>query len=161
MSLERASEVPEKIRRDQNTLVILGNGVIVFGLWTFAKTLLSWFLNPAYFSQQTDQTISVLVFNIMVVIVLVMDLLLRLFVGLSARNAGLGKRTNIVYVGAAVILLLLNVLSTGGIMYQFTAAGERTFDSIITLIISITSMIILLDLIVASVKVKIRSRHAD
>ena len=161
MSAERTIEVPEKIRRDQHTLVILGNGIIVFGLWSFAKSLLSWFLNPAYYSQQTDPTISALAINIMVAIILVVDLLLRLFVGLSARNAGLGKRAHIAYIGAAVFLLLLNVLSTVGVMYQLTVAGERAFDSIIALIISVTSMAILLDLIVASVKVKIRSRHAD
>ena len=151
----------EKIRRDQHTLVILGNGVMLFGVWSFVKAILVLWLNPSVYMQRADPSAEKITIVIAVVIVLVVDLLLRFFVGRSARNAGLGKKTHIVYIGAAVILMILYLISTGGMLYQVVTLQDNWFERIINLIIDITSFVILLELIVASVKVKRRSRHAD
>ena len=151
----------EKIRRDQHTLVILGNGVILFGVWSFVKAILSLWLTPSVYMQGADPSVGKITIVIAVLIALVVDLLLRFFVGRSARNVGLGKKTHIAYIGAAVLLMILYVISTGGMFYQFFVQQNNMFESLINLIIDITSFIILLELVIASVKVKRRSRHAD
>ena len=43
---DQNKELQREIRRHQNTLYVLGIGVIIFGLWTFARAFLSVVMEP-------------------------------------------------------------------------------------------------------------------
>ncbi len=85
-----------KTRRLENNLVTLGTGIIAFGLWAFIKLLLTvMFLGSAYFADSPEEQRLAVVIATWVVAVL--TLLMYVWIGLSARAEGKGKRKKPVY----------------------------------------------------------------
>ena len=151
----------KELRKNQHLLAILGAGVIAFGFWTMIKTILVFALqtdrimtlmeksNPDLSSSDmTAVIISVLVF-------LVADLSVRLYIGLSARAEGLGKKSGRVYLVLTVLLIagavLIEVLAvTGFDMEDY----DSVLDVGVTFLVGLTSLIVLLELRISAIRVK-------
>lgn len=144
----------EQIRRHQNTLVILGTGVIIFGVWSFVKMIAYYFLNPAYIQEYADRSIPMGLFFGTLYVFLAVDLLLRVYVGLSARAVGFGRKNRTAYLAACGLILVLHGMAVASGVWQMRTLDGMTADRIISFIIDLTAVIILLELIIASVKLK-------
>lgn len=141
-----------KLRRYQNLLTVSGLGVIVFGLWSVIKTLLVLFMQEDTLDDIPDSTVIRVIFFAILGVVLLVDLLLRLFVGLSARAEGFGKKKSVVYIIFAFLLAIVSLVSVVMIFFDM---DETSIDElIVSVIVEGTSLIVVIELLVAAFNVK-------
>ena len=150
-----------EIRRNQNNLIILGTGVLAFAVWTVVRSLIQYMLQSTEIKNlvsgmvaedQVNWVMTVIV--IIIVVTLAVDLILRMIVGFSARAEGKGKKKRLGYLVAAVILIVVHVLNISQYIMLVIADTEQIMECIIGAIIEVTSVITLLQLIIASVRFK-------
>ncbi len=88
------TDLQREIRRHQNTLYVLGIGVIVFGLWTFARAFLATVVEPVdeslFADSGVDEDFGVFVIYVLLFVTYGIDILIRLWVGIKAIRAGKG-----------------------------------------------------------------------
>lgn len=88
------TDLQREIRRHQNTLYVLGIGVIVFGLWTFARAFLATVVEPVdeslFADSGVDEDFGVFVIYVLLFMTYGIDILIRLWVGIKAIRAGKG-----------------------------------------------------------------------
>ena len=154
-----------KLRRNQNTLIIVGTGTIAFGVWSFVKTLgMTLITRPdnisGYMSAMqsggveiTDMSETAMFWTTVVIsgILLIIDVSARLFVGFSAISVGRGKRHSRWYIVIALLMILGSVISVLMILYNNSAVSNNTFSGVI---IELTSTIMLIEMLAASVRVR-------
>lgn len=158
-----------QIRRYRDTLIVVGNGIILFGIWSMVKLLGSFFLLK-------DETIAAMrmvggegmeelpdpvVFYItlaMVVLFMLIILAIRTYVGLSAISEGRGKKRRRLYLPIAVIMIISGISSF--FTNFFSVSEEPTYgalsqDTTISgLIIELTSVIMLTEMVVSAVRIR-------
>ena len=167
------------LRRNQNTLIITGTGMIVFMLWSMVKAFWLLFIRRERVltelfqifdeggfdhSQFSDDTIF-LVILVLVALVLALDLLIKLFVGLSAISEGKGKKRGRIYVVLIWILIVVGVcrmiVGRGDDEAASSLNGVLSYDgSIPSMIIELTSLIMMIQMGVDSIKVKMLNRQS-
>lgn len=156
-----------ELRRHQNTLVIIGSGVIMFGLWSVIKTIAFSILNREEVLQmvsggvalsETDQKVYLLIYYIFMAILLLIDLSFRVYVGRSARREGRGrkrKRDGVAYLVIAALIALFCVIGTVADVMEILDLSSAT-DNILSLLVSVfidvTSFITMVELIRAAVR---------
>ena len=157
------------LRRYENTLVIVGTGVIMYGIWSVAKSLFlilqdsSGIIGEFYTSLEERRMSPPEMFMVNVILysmigaVLAADIALRLYVGRSARDEGLGKKDKgygyIVIAGLMTGMTLLSVvISAAGFRNGIVINDIEEF--IITAIVELTSAITLIEMILSALKVK-------
>lgn len=143
-------------RRLENNLVTLGTGIIAFGLWAFIKLLLTvMFVGSAYFEDTAEERR--LAVMIATWVVAILTLLMYVWLGLSARAEGKGKKKSPFYL---IVVGLISLYSIVGILlatlYLFTEFIniEDPLTIIVTIIIDVTRMIFLIELIYSSVSLR-------
>lgn len=166
--LQKAEEEPGvKYRRIRNVLSTAGFGVIAFGIWSIIRVVLrvafSRQAQPDIDPNELDSMISqpgddvktfLLVLLILVIVFSAIEIALRLFVGLSARSEGRGKKKSIAYVIVAGILIPYYVIS---VIYNFMSFDyvNGIVDNIISMIMDITSTIALIEVFVAAIRIRV------
>ena len=166
--LLKAEEEPGvKYRRIRNVLSTAGFGVIAFGIWSIIRVVLrvafSRQAQPDIDPNELDSMISqpgddvktfLLVLLILVIVFAAIEIALRLFVGLSARSEGRGKKKSIAYVIVAGILIPYYILS---VIYNFMSFDyvNGIVDNIISMIMDITSTIALIEVFVAAIRIRV------
>lgn len=155
--------VEEKLRRYQNTLVIAGTGVIVFGIWSVVKVILAIFLMPPWYEEllksARENQVDIQMIKWFLVIMPVLSLLLRLYVGGSARAEGLGRRSGRGYLAVGILLslfALLNLIYDGAV---FDLAADDLVDQVAQTLLDLTSLSALLEVIVSGFRVKTLARR--
>ena len=141
-----------KMRRYQNLLTISGLGVIVFGVWTVLKTILLLFLKEDALAGLPDNSTVRIIFFAILTAVMLIDFLIRLFVGLSARAEGFGKKKGYAYIFFAILLALMSLISL--VLVFFDAGEQSILELAISVIVETTSMIVSIELLVAAFTVK-------
>lgn len=145
-------------RRLQDSLVVIGTGILVFGAWTLLKFLLLIFLQDAesqrQFFHMDQEDVPLYIIYIALGIIATFDLGSRLFVYLSARAEGFGRRKGYAYLLIAGIMAILSTLSVITAAQALVAIDAGFFESLVTLTIEGTSAVILVMLIVNSVRLK-------
>ena len=114
-----------QIRRLKDTLTIAGSAVIAFSIWSLAKigmflsfvdqNTLSWLLGL------DKESLTIAVYVSLIVVALV-DVSVRVYVGMSARAEGRGMKKNPFYLGVAAIVALANALSLVAIALSASSA---------------------------------------
>lgn len=141
-----------KMRRYQNLLTVSGLGVIIFGLWSVLKTILLLFLKEGILKELPDDTIvRVIVFAFLGGVLLV-EFLIRLFVGLSARAEGFGKKKGYAYIVVAILMALASLFSL--VMIFFDMNDQSITELIVSVIVEATSLVVTIELLVAAFTVK-------
>ena len=141
-----------KMRRYQNLLTVSGLGVIIFGLWTVLKTILLLFLQEDMVDDLPDGLFYRVLFFTLIGGVLLIDFLIRLFVGLSARAEGFGKKKGYGYIVVAILIAIASLVS---LVLIFFDMGDRSIlELIVSFIVEATSMIATVELLVAAFTVK-------
>lgn len=145
-----------KMRRYQNLLTVSGLGVIAFALWSVLKTIMLMVMKKDDFGKifddiSDDATLKTIVI-VTIAVVLLVDLLIRLFVGLSARAEGFGKKKGYAYIVFAVLLAILSLVS---LVLIFFDVGEKSITELtVSVIVEATSLIVIIELLVAAFTVK-------
>nr|WP_316623417.1 hypothetical protein [uncultured Ruminococcus sp.] len=141
-----------KMRRYQNLLTVSGLGVIIFGLWTALKTILLLFLQEDMVDDLPDGLFYRVLFFTLIGGVLLIDFLIRLFVGLSARAEGFGKKKGYGYIVVAILIAIASLASL--VLIFFDTADRSILELIVSFIVEATSMIATVELLVAAFTVK-------
>lgn len=158
-----------KIRKSQNTLIVVGTGTVLFGIWDVVKVLSVLFMRKKetvegmrestgeFFAEYSDAK----VFTITLVIFLLFLLILlsvRTFVGLSALSEGRGLRRRRLYIPIAVVMIILDIMV---LIFNFFKAGKENAgvallgdNTLSGLIVELTSMIMLAEMVVAAVRIR-------
>ena len=145
-----------ELRRGQNSLFILGGGVITFGLWSIVKSIMYFVVDPSRFFHIDDipQEYRLLTLTIMYGIVALtvgLDIGLRIYVGLSARAEARGKKKSRAYIIVAAVMATGNLLFFGGALlltiFYADAAPDNILDTLVSAIVDATALITLIELV--------------
>ena len=138
------------LRRNQDTLVIVGTGVIIFGVWSLLKTLFALLLNMGDLYELIKEEKSPegrIVIFIAVTLVLVIDLAFRVSVGLSAIAVGRGKKSRFIFVAGALMLAFSSAATVVAQIKGIVTGAEITLISHVAAAVEFTSLITLTQLI--------------
>lgn len=155
----------KRLRRNQNNLVMIGSGVILFGIWSILKALLFLMLDGSnlateYFERlaQHGVTDRAQVIALLFLLLLV-EQAARLYVGLNARWEGFGRKRGNLYVVVAVLMSVFHLVS---VVIGFRT-GFQYFDyypeAATSLLMDLTSLVVLLELVNSVRKVRWLSRE--
>ena len=150
-----------KLRRYQNLLTLSGLGVIVFGLWSILKLFLILLLNDDTVSEtikaaeMPDEFTTRLALYLVLGVIILIDFLMRLFVGLSARSEGFGNKRGNAYVVFAALIALSSLIS---VVFIFFDTSLTSISSVLELIVSVfveaTATVVMIELLVSAITVK-------
>ena len=134
------------LRRNQDTLVIVGTGVIIFGIWSLLKTLFALLLNigdlyEVILKEETPEG-RVAIF-IVVTLMLMIDLAFRVSVGLSAIAVARGKKSRFIFVAGALILAFSSATTVTAQIKGIVTGEEITLISHVAAAVELTSLITL------------------
>lgn len=141
-----------KMRRYQNLLTVSGLGVIIFGLWSVLKTILLLFMKEGILSEIPDELFVRVMFFLILGGILLIDVLIRLYVGLSARAEGFGKKKGYGYVVIAILMALASLTSL--VLIFFDTNEQSLWELIVSVIVEATSLVVTIELLVAAFTVK-------
>ena len=152
-----------QLRRLQDTLAVVGGGVIAFGTWSVVKIALLF----ALFSEEAvhqifrvDNNIPTLVVFAVTIFIACLDLLIRLFVGLSARAEGRGEKKGSFYLVVAGLIAVANAFSVASLAFGSTTSSSL-LDAAVTVAIDVTSLVTLILMIRCAVQLRQLSRQAE
>ncbi len=164
------SEEQVMVRKYRSTLVIVGLGIILFAVWTAVRTvgdlilkkpLILEFMNEALAGQPDipDETLVYWVFCAVTVIYLVTSVFIRVFVGRAAIAEGRGRRAaGRLFLILTVILIANGIFSVVNDVITLAARNEnanRIQDvSAVSIFIESTSLVMLADMLVSSLKLR-------
>lgn len=145
----------QKRRKYQNILGISGLATIVFGIWSIVKSILLTALNSFQGSGDTveiDKSVLLPFFGIVLLYVLI-DLLLRFYVGVSARRESKGKKKSILYL---IIAGILGIITFANIIYTFLQISSiEAVDIFVSVIIEMISLFALVETIIYGIRLKL------
>jgi len=153
-----------KIRRIQHTLSIAGSGVFAFCVWSLAKISL-------FLSLVDESTLQTTLCNLLgidsdtlmngvyatIVAIIIIDLVVRIYVGMSARAEGRGKKKGSFYLVVAAIAALANISSLVFIAFS-TSLTLFPLDMVISIAVEATAVAALVLVIYSSIALRRMSR---
>ena len=156
-----------RIRQNQDILKISGKALIILGLWTIVRLFLLRFLEPELLHhflttpdmEYTDPVIYDILFSV-VIIALVIDLVFRLFIGLSSISEGKGKKKTPVYIIFAILYALV-CLSTDIYVIATIPDSQSKLSSISSLLIDLTSCLALVAITVSSISIRVLRKKSE
>lgn len=145
----------KKLRKHRNTLVVAGSGVLLFGVWSVARFLMFLTMTPeilaeirqAGIAEDISPRVLTAIIAVMVGGVLAWELALRLYVGLSARAVGHGKKKSMLYLLVAAGLACSQLAMTADVQ-------AMSKQPLITLMLDLTSLYAMADVIYAGLRVQ-------
>ncbi len=152
----------KELRRNQNTLVMSGIGVIVFGVWSLIRFLMYILINARYLRAELglESGTEYAVFYLVVALLLLADLGLRVYVGCAAIREGMKDKAGRVYVAIAVFLAASAAFSAYQDFLTFSEAYTDVADGYAATLADITSLVILVQLVISSLRLKRMRRNA-
>ena len=143
----------------------MGSGVIVFCVWSIVKSVLGVLLGD--YGEYAEQFVApsvpddyMTVFLAIAGALVLLDIVMGIYVGISARREGLGRSKKSHYLPFAVILALLEVASLCVTIPDLINGSQDIVSGIITLLIDLTSLFTLVQLVVSAVRVRRQKRQA-
>lgn len=152
-----------ELRRCENTQIIIGAGVIVFGVWIVLRSMISFALDPLGLGFDEDFAAfgkyAHLVSFCFIALFGVAIIGFRGYVGLSGIAEGKGRKTRGLYIPAAIFLLLVDLAILGLEWYfLFNPSGDDvaddTLDFLVSIVVDTTSIITLIEFIYAAIRTR-------
>ena len=141
-----------KIRKLESNLTTIGTGVIAFGFWGFLKFILSYlFLGAQSVGIDGDEYITVVAIFVWAVAILIP--LVYLWIGMSARAEGRGKRKSALYLFMVGWIIFVSTIAILLELYSLSKLKDW-FEIIVTLIIDLTRYVFLIELMVYSISLR-------
>ena len=154
-----------EIRRHETTLIYSGYAVIAFGLWSIIRTVLMRLMDPAALQRLffDDASLSLeeygTVLYWILLVLLVLDLLYRTYLGMSAVREGQGQKKKWVYVVLA--FLYAEGCVVGDVRALISPpGGVYSLDLIVGTVVDLTSCVALLEIVWASVHLRLLKKKA-
>ncbi|MCR5137383.1 MAG: hypothetical protein K6C12_09830 [Oscillospiraceae bacterium] len=152
----------EKQRKDDNTLVVIGGGVIAFGVWSVVRTVMEVILRMEELQGMSgmagmtglERLVAEIIMWVVVAILVGVDMSIRLFIGLSARSEGMGRKKGQAYVAAAGILAVFYVVIWLAEMAGFHGSEQLYLSQIAAMLLDFSSSAVLVELVFTAVRVK-------
>lgn len=160
---EMEKPMERKLRKQQSLLVDAGTGVILFGVLGVAKVNLYLGLSPVFqevlhmIAQEIemDEKTIITILWFLVAMWLIMEMGVRLYVGLSAIAEGKGKKKGYVYLLVAAALLgttLSQSWATFG--PEALAKSDISMSLILNFCMELISVYVILELLITGIRVK-------
>lgn len=146
-----------RYRRESSTLVVLGTGVMVFGIWSIIKLIGTFAFRIPLFTASEEEdlgSVGMLFAVIIAVIIVSVDVLLRIFVGIRARREGAGKKAGKAYLVFLVLMIIVSVISVIVEIDAVLSAERDFFDSYANLIMELTSLVVSFEVYMAAIYVR-------
>ena len=151
----------KELRRKQVTLVTLGTGVILFGVWSVVKSLL-YFRTNLFADLDTQVEPELLPYIKLATVVIVAlfvlaDLGIRLKIGRRARAEGMGRRQKNGYLILAALIVLVNIIVDVLGVYYMVKNGvpeQSGLDYIVSVLVDLSSTVLLAELIITVLRVR-------
>lgn len=148
-----------RFRRDSNTLVTLGTGIIIFGLWSIVKLAGYLIFDIPIYDESLTSEFDGEAMNIVMAtfyIMLIMDVLVRLYVGLNAISEGRGNKNSGTYLAFNVMMILMSIVSVVSVIWvALTADSIDLFtDYYISLFMELSSLVISIEVYLAALTVR-------
>ena len=150
-----------EIRQRRINMTTLGMGVIAFGVWSILKVYLyilvdAMPLDLTGIPPELAGAIKTFTY-VFITFFLLIDLALRLYLGLSARAEGMGKRKGRAYIVLCALLLVGNIIAW--VMSLFGAAHVRmenqsALDFYVSLLVDFSSTAMLAELLYNAVRLR-------
>ncbi len=164
-----------KQRRAQDTLIIVGSGVILFGIWTVLKSIGMLFITREELMEQIREAIDaqhlpvnerlvMVIALVMIGLFLLAGILIRVIIGTSAIAAGRNRKHGAAYIPLTILMILTSMLSIGGGLGSFfiSVKEETAGDSSLSgIIIEITSIIMLIEMLVSAARLRKYRKKAE
>ena len=160
MQMQDTEELKVQLRKNQDTLKIVGQGVIAFGIWSIVKTVLSSALSWSSIREQMDapgvsDAMLVSAFVFVMAVLLAIVLLIRLYIGRAGIAEGRGQRRGGGYIVAAFLLAGVDfTLQIFSLAESLRLGGRPLMDMAITLVVELTSCITLVEMGVSAIRVR-------
>lgn len=146
-----------RLKKNETLLSICGSGVIFFGVWSLIKSIMSIVLYKgtlnSYFSQYQNAPVLRNLAYGMVFFILSLDVVLRLYVGLTAISESRGKRKKSTYIVVAFAMLFFTVFGVVG-SFMFLQRDISLLTSITTILVETTSSLTLLQMLISVINVR-------
>ena len=166
--LEHNDSKDIEIRKNQNILHSIGTGIIIMSAWSVLKALSMMLIDPSKMSEGIQGLTSVegvtlsehaamILMVCMTIAITNIDLLIRLYVGSSAIAVSKGRKRGIAYVVWSCLLIMISVLTLClmcAALYQDFSSMEDSGVSISSVIIELTSLVMLIEMLVVSFRLK-------
>ena len=160
--------VEAKLRKQQSILICSGLGVILFGVWSIIRIVLMRFMDPQHFlevfttAELVDEVLYERVVMAVVLVIYMLDLILRSYIGLSAIQEGNGKyKKRGTYICIATLVSVL-VIITDIVDISAFFTGDTGLESFLSSVVEMTIHIATIEIVVAAIKVRIlRQQIAD
>ena len=166
---QKMDNMQTELRKHQHTLAVVGMGAIGFGIWSVVKAILYLtIINPlkdtvlADYENITDleyeYLIALGVTIFITILIVLIDLLLRWRVGKLALDIARGNRLPtarfFVRTGFVILVdaleLVMGFLGIIGVI----SSEEELLDSVSTLLVDLTSVVTLIEMVVAAVMIR-------
>ena len=177
-----------RLRRSQAILFNIGTGIVIFGVWTIVKTLLTLltgryqiFKTAQELSAGSEYFVSPRIFAVLLVIMFAamafIDIWLRFYVGLHARRDARGKKAGRLYIIITCLMILGSILLITANIYTLAtrfmaalAAAEAAAQEVVPpvnsdisitgVLIELTSLIMMIELVASAGRVRKLGGHS-
>jgi len=158
---KRRLSMEAEIRQRRINMSTLGMGVIAFGVWSILKFYLYIWVDSAYVklpdvSPEVMAMVKTFTY-VFIAVFLLIDLGLRLYLGLSARAEGMGKRKGRTYIVLTALLLIGNVIAWVIALFNASltkAENQSTLDFYVSLLVDFSSTAMLADLLYNAIRLR-------
>jgi len=152
-------EAQLRLRKMQSDLASMGLGVIAFGVWSVIKTVLYVALDTEKYLGSFEGNMAMIVtFWVLLGGALAIDLALRLHVGRSAIAEGKGAKRRRGYIVLALLMAAASFAALAAGLFLQGNVGDVE-NSLVTLIVELTSDVLLLGVGVSAIRVKRLNRE--
>lgn len=142
-----------KIRKLENNLVTVGSGVVIFSLWSLLRMIVYFIvLGDTLLVNLTP--LEILFAMTFIWGVIIIDCVIRCFIGLSARSEGYGNKKRLVYVVLACIVFVNYTLLFAMEIVFIVLDSFDLVTLVVTIVIDLTSNLFVLDMIVSSIRLR-------
>ena len=156
-----------QLRKNQDTLKIVGLGVMAFGAWSIIRTIL--YITSQWSSiveeitvPEVSETIMKTMYFFMTAVVLAVEIAIRLYIGRSAVAEGKGERKGPGYIVVAFLITLIGLALTASAIVIPGIHIELNLDLLASLFVEITSAVITFEMCWSAVRVrKLRRQLAE
>lgn len=150
-----------ELRRRRINLMALGSGVIAFGVWSVLKTFLYIWVDtyvfefpdiaPEYIPAANAIAYAMLGFFMLI------DLALRLYIGLSARSVGMGQRKSRAYIILAALILVSSAVTWILMLMSHTSTrleNQSAMDYYVSLFVELSSAAVLAEMVYTAIRIR-------
>ena len=156
-----------QLRKNQDTLKIVGLGVMAFGAWSIVKSILyttaQWSsIKEEIVVPEANETIAKMVYIFMIAVTMVVEIAVRLYIGRSAIAEGRGERRRPGYVVVAFLITAIGLTLTVTAIVVPGIRIELNLEALMSLFVEITSAVITLEMCWSAIRVrKLRRQLAE